>query len=102
MSSIIIIIAMWALTFAMKETDGPFDIIRKARGWLLRNQAIGVYIFNLLQCYFCLGAYSGLIVYLLAVPASEYNLFNIFVWMLAGAGTSYIFNSILERISHRE
>lgn len=98
MTAIINIVAIWALAFMLRETDGPFNLISRGRNYLFRNQYIGTYFYSLLQCYFCMGAYSGAFIYLLS--QSEWSISGMMLWMLAGSGIAYIINGLVERLYH--
>jgi hypothetical protein len=99
MRIIIIILAIYGLAFAIRETSGPWDIISRARNWMMRLPIIGVPFYQLLQCYYCLGCWCGIIVYLLITYTFHWN------WMicygLAGGTICLLIDAILMRL-HRE
>lgn len=92
---IIYLLAMYAISFAIKEIDGPWGIIGYTRNKLIQNKYVGVFFYKLLDCYFCVGFHSGWIVYLLTHPIWKVNF--IILWGLAGAAISLIIDRILMR-----
>lgn len=86
---------MYALSFVIKEIDGPWGLIGHARNKLIQNKYVGVFFFKLLQCYACVGFHSGWIVYLLANDTWKFNL--LILWGLAGSAISLILDKILMR-----
>lgn len=97
MEYILYLVAMYGLSFFIKETPGPFDLMARLRNWLMTNKYVGVFFYKLFSCYFCVGCYSGWIVYLLA--NDHWKTKDCLIWMLAGGAISFIINAIVERIS---
>lgn len=97
LETVIYIAAMYAITFALKEIDGPFFLISTVRLALLRNKYVGFFFYKLFECYFCLGFYSGLIVYLAKQHFHHINPFDFILWGLAGSAISYLTNIFVER-----
>jgi Protein of unknown function (DUF1360) len=94
MSTILLFFATFGLAFFVKESDGPCGVMNKARAHLLQK----VFFFKLFECYFCVGCWAGLVVYLLSlIPVIG----TITVWAFAGGTVSLMMGSILERL-HRE
>ena len=90
---LIAIFAIFGLAFAIKQTDGPWDIMARWRNWMMRIPFIGVQFYKLLDCYFCLGCWSGMIVYLLYV-----NHFMIVLWFLAGGTICLVVDGVISRL----
>jgi hypothetical protein len=90
--TIIILISFYALTFAIKESV----LLDRPRVWLIRQHTL---LFALFECYFCVGFWSGLIVYLIANPFSSWNGFEMFLWGLCSAGISYVLDVVVDRVS---
>jgi hypothetical protein len=97
MDIVISLLAIIGLAFFIKETDGPWDLMRKIRLSLFSNKWFGVFFFKLLDCYFCLGFHCGWIVYLFNYKKLEWNF--IFLWGLAGAAVSLIFSILMNKLS---
>lgn len=93
---LIAIFAVFGLAFAIKQTDGPWDLIAKWRNWMASLPTIGVQFYKLLDCYFCLGFHCGWIVFLL-----YYCHLFIILWALAGGVICLIMDGVLSRL-HRE
>lgn len=94
MKAFIIIAAFYGATFALKESD----IASGFRAWLIRR---GVFFYHMLECWFCTGFWTGLIVYMLGNPIQEWNVSWAILWGLAGASVSYIGNIIVDRLDIR-
>lgn len=99
MDIIISLLAIYALAFLIKQSDGPWGIMAWLRNKITLNQYVGVFFFKLLDCYFCLGFHCGWIVYLLHEPTWKWQF--IILWGLAGSAISLIMDAILMRL-HRE
>lgn len=97
LDAIIVVCAIFGLAFLLKESDGPWGLIGRARNILLNNKHVGVFFFKLLDCYFCLGFHCGWIVYLL--HESHYSVHFFILWGLAGTMISLTFNSLLSKLS---
>lgn len=92
---IVILLSFYGLTFTIKDSD----IFNKPRLFLIK---LHPFFFGLLDCYFCCGFWSGLIVYLIYNQVSNYNGFMMFLWGLTSASTSLIINGLVERIYRNE
>jgi hypothetical protein len=97
MEVILIVCAIFGIAFFLKESDGPFDIMSKLRHYLISNKYVGVFFYNLLSCYFCVGCHTGYLVYLLITPMNLWTINWFIIWVFAGGTISYLINSILER-----
>lgn len=93
----IALLAIFGLSFLIKESSGPFDIMSKLRNYLMRNKYVGYFFYSLLSCYFCVGCHSGWIVYLLFNKNYTVNLF--IIWMLAGGASSLILEAVLNKLN---
>lgn len=91
------LLAMFALTFAIKETDGPWGIMAWFRNKLVQNKYVGVFFYKLLSCSFCTGFWSGLIIYMM--HQQSYKLGLGVVWGLTGAAISLILEAVLNKLS---
>ncbi len=101
LDTILCIASIWALTFTIKETDGPFNIINTARLWLLRNKYVGVFFYQLLGCYFCLGAWSGVIIYFVHQHFQDIDPFDMIMWSLGGSTISFIGSLLVNKWSEK-
>ncbi len=97
---IIVICAIFGLAFFIKESDGPWGLMAKARNKIIDNNYVGVFFYKLLNCYFCLGFHCGWIVYLLYVE--HWKIQFLILWGLAGGIISLIMDSLLTKLSHAE
>ena len=87
------LLVAFGFTFLIKEANGPFDIISRLRNRLMTNKYMGVFFYKLLSCYFCLGCWSGALVYLL--QSYQFKL-NYFILFSIGSGAfSLIISEIL-------
>lgn len=96
MNIIILILAIFGLSFLIKESDGPWGIMNSIRHMLISNKYVGVFFYKLLSCYFCVGCHAGWIVYLLSEANPNLNYF--LIWTLTGGATSVILNALLEKL----
>lgn len=100
MEIIIYLLAIFSLAFCLKEMDGPWGILNTARNWLMKQPKVGVFFYELLSCYYCLGFHCGWIVYLLS--AETYKVQFFILWGLAGAIFSLIMRMLLDRLTGDE
>lgn len=96
---LVTVCAIFGLAFALKQADGPWDLIAKWRNWMASVPLIGVQFYKLLDCYFCLGFHCGWIVYLLHEAEWKFEFF--ILWGLAGGVICLILDGVLTRL-HRE
>lgn len=87
---VICILAIYGITVFVKDMDGPFDIMNKIRLILLHNKYIGVFVYKLLECYFCVGTWSGVLVYLLHNHFRGISLSDMILWGFGGAVISLV------------
>ncbi len=87
--------AIFGLAFSIKEIDGPWNILTKSRNWLITNKYFGVFFYNLLSCYVCVGFHAGWIVWLL----SQFAFGQIICWGLAGSTICILLNSIISLLT---
>ena len=99
MNTIVLICAIYGLSFAIRQTDGPWDLIARWRNWMMRLPVIGVQFYKLLDCPYCTGFWAGLGIYFLS--QESYKLNWAICWGLAGASTNLILDGLLS-FSHRE
>lgn len=92
MNIIISLLAIYGITFFIKEKDGPFDVMTIIRSKLMKNQYVGVFFYKLLDCYFCVGTYAGIIVYVISKHFQGLDMYEAMLWGFAGAATSMIIN----------
>jgi len=85
-------LAVYTLAFALKEKDGPFNILSVLRNKLFLNKYLGVFFIKLFECYFCLGFYLSATLYLLQFE----SLTKMVIASLAGATTTMILSLILD------
>jgi hypothetical protein len=96
---LIALLAIFGLAFAIKQTDGPWNLVGRWRNLMMRIPYLGVQFFKLLDCSFCLGFHCGWIVYLLTENNPTWQFF--ILWALAGGTISLIIDGVLTRL-HRE
>lgn len=97
MNTVISILAIFGLAFAIKESDGPWGIMSWMRNRLMANKHIGVFFYKLFSCYFCVGFHCGWIVYLLG--ANDYSFQFFILWGLAGGVICLILDGLLAKLS---
>lgn len=96
LNTIIIILAIFGLAFLIKDSSGPWGIMSWIRNKLINNKFVGVFFFKLFDCYFCVGAYAGLIIYLLTQKNYQVNF--IICWVLAGGIISLMLDALLTKL----
>lgn len=100
MGMIISIFAIFGLAFAIKETDGPWNIVSRWRNWMMRLPLVGVQFYNLLQCYYCTGFWSGIIIYLMT--QENYKITFMICWGLASGAICLIMDGVLSHLQHKQ
>lgn len=96
MDIIFSLLAIFGLSFVIRQTDGPWGSIAWVRNKLMQNKYLGVFFYQLLECPFCTGWWCGIIVYLLQESAWALN--EIIMWGLTGAATCLILDAVLNRL----
>ena len=90
---LIMILAIYSLSYFIRNLSGPFNIFDLIRNRLMRNEIIGVQIFKLLDCPYCLGFHCGYIIYFLQCDKIYFNLF--LIWGLTGSAVVAILDRLL-------
>jgi len=93
---IIAFLAIYGLAFLIKQSDGPFGIINWTRNKLISNKFVGVFFYQMLDCWFCTGCHCVWIVYLLYEKDWTWQFF--ILWTLAGGVISLTLNEVRERL----
>jgi hypothetical protein len=96
--TILSILAIFSISFAIKEIDGPFGIIAKSRNRLMSLPRVGIFFYQLLECYFCLSCHSGWMVYLLSTPIAAWTPPNLILWIFAGGMIGILGDASLSRL----
>ena len=96
MNIVIALLAIFGLAFAIKETDGPWNIVSICRNWMMRLPFVGPQFFKLLDCYYCTGWWAGLAVYFLTQEV--YKLGWAICWAFAGGAVSMFMNALLSKL----
>ena len=87
---------MYALSYLIKEIEGPWGILSTIRNAFMQDKYVGVFFYKLLSCYFCIGWWSGVIIYLLSQDDLKFNL--LICWGLAGAISSLILDRVYAKL----
>ena len=80
---VISILAIYALSFALRNLSGPWNIFGLTRNWVVQIPQIGTLFFELLSCPWCIGFHCGYVVYIISFH--DFSLSNLFIWALAGS-----------------
>lgn len=99
METVIAILAIYGLIFAVKETDGPWGMMNWIRRQLFSTKYLGVFFFNLITCPYCCGCWAGLAIYFLTQESYKWNWAT--CWFLAGGVVGLIIDGILSQL-HRQ
>jgi len=94
MNILIIILAIYAFSYTIRNLSGPFNILGIIRNKLMSNKFLGVFFYELLSCPWCLGFHCGYIISIIAFNFTNY--YNLIIWAFAGstivAGGDKLFN----------
>lgn len=96
---ILILLAIFALSYGMRQIDGPWGILASTRNYLLQNRYVGVFFLKLFTCPFCMGFWSGIIAALLS---EEFRWNYLLLWGFAGSGLSFLSDLILDKLAKPE
>ncbi len=96
---IIYILAIFSIAFFIKEMDGPFGIMNWIRNKLISSRHCGVFFYKLLNCFYCSGCWSALIVYLIHINYHQWKLNDSAIWFFSGGATCLIISAILNKLS---
>jgi len=96
MSTVLILLAFYGSTFALKEGT----IFDRPRIWLIRQSPV---FHDLFSCYACVGFWSGMIVYTIATPFTYgFSLRTMIVYGLASSAFSFLTNLAVDRFLVRQ
>lgn len=96
--TIMCLAAIFGIALFVKDMDGPGDLMNKIRLALFNNKYVGVFFFKLMSCYFCLGTWSGVIVYLLHNHFRDIHWEDMIIWGFGGAVISLVSNLLIEKL----
>ena len=96
LDAITIILAIFGLSFLIKDSSGPWDLASLARNKLITNKYVGVFFYKFFDCYFCVGCHSGWMIYLLT--QQDYRLNFLICWSLAGGIISLMLDAVLTKL----
>ena len=92
---LIYLLAMFGLAWIAKESD----LFATSRNWLMQRSA---FITRLLSCWWCVGFWSGVAIYLLQTSVATFEAFSPFEWLIwgcAGSAASALGNAVYERLT---
>jgi hypothetical protein len=96
--TIITILSIYGLAFILKEKEGPFGLISKLRNFLFTRKSLGVFFYNLFDCYLCLGTHCGYLIYLIKTPIQHYHISQFILYALAGGVICLLIDAILIKL----
>jgi len=99
MNEVMAVLAIFSLTFLFKESNGPWGMMSYLRNYLFSNKYVGIFFYQLFDCYFCLGCHAGYLIYLLYHPISQWQLNHFILWFLAGGAISYLLSRVIDYFS---
>jgi hypothetical protein len=89
-------LAIYSLSFYIRNLSGPYNIFGIWRSKLFTNPKVGVFFYELFSCPFCIGFHCGYIIYTLQCSDFHFNL--LILWGLAGSAVVAILDLVLERL----
>lgn len=95
MQIFLMILAIYTLSFILRNLSGPFNILGIIRNKLMSNRFFGVFFYELFTCPWCIGFHCGYIVYLLGTRYSTTS--EIFIWSLAGSAIAAFGDKFYEK-----
>ena len=99
MNNILLILAIYSLSFFIRNLSGPYNIFGIFRNKILNNKYIGVQFYKLLECPWCLGFHCGYIIYILnCLVFKEFSFILLILWGLVGSTVTAIFDSIFNKV----
>src|SRR5713101_7746427 len=97
MLDIIYLLSIYGLAFVIKEVNGPWGVLSWMRNRLMTNKYVGVFFYQLLSCYFCVGFHCGWMICLLRQKAFHWE--QLLIWGLAGGIFSLVMDSLMNRMN---
>lgn len=98
MEIIINILAIYALSYFIRNLSGPYNLFSLFRNKLMTFPLVGVFFYKLLDCPWCLGFHSGYMVYILESGA-DFKIKYLILWGLVGSSVVAIIDSIMEYLN---
>lgn len=89
MNIIIILLAFFGATFALKETS----LLNRPRSFLI---SLHPFFYNLLECYFCTGFWGGIFIYF--CHFSIFSFREMIIYGLASAALSFLLNLLVDKL----
>lgn len=98
MNLLLSILAIYGLSYFIRNLSGPFNIFGLIRNYLLTNRFVGLFFYKLLDCPWCLGAHCGYLIYIM--NCEIFKIVDFFTWLLAGAAIVAILDLAINRLSN--
>lgn len=99
--NIFYLLLIFSLTFLIKEVSGPWGTLSWFRNKLFTTKYIGLFFYQLFNCWYCLSFHCSYLIYFLTQPR-PWSLFIIIEWGLIGAIFSLIMGSLLEKLQENK
>jgi len=90
--TLLILLSMYGLAFILSQSE----ILDRPRRWLMLRSE---FITRLLLCWFCVGFWSGIIIYALYNPLRYWAVGECIVWGCAGSAVSGLLNAVFDRLN---
>ena len=90
-------LAIYSLSFCIRNLSGPFNTFGFIRNKLMTNSIVGVFFYELFSCPFCIGFHCGYMIYILQCDSIQIN--YLILWGFAGSTIVALFDSILEKFN---
>jgi hypothetical protein len=83
MMYILMCLAIYSLSYYIRNLSGPFNMFGELRNKLMHNTLVGLFFYQLFSCSYCIGFHCGYLIYLLQCTVFSVNYF--ILWGLIGS-----------------
>lgn len=97
MEIVLMLLCIAGLSFAVKQTEGPFNVFSMIRNGIARIPVLGPMVFHVLTCNFCLGLWSSAALYV-ATNLSSLSISDLVVWAFGGGMFNALFCKLMDKL----
>lgn len=97
MEIVLMLLCIAGLSFAIKQTEGPFGLFGMLRNLVARIPVVGPMMFHVLTCNFCLGLWSSAGLYV-ATNLGSLSISDLVVWAFGGGMFNALFCKLMDKL----
>src|SRR5574340_830030 len=98
MEIVLMLLCTAGLAFAVSHVDGPFGVFGMLRNLLAKIPLLGPFVVEGMNCDFCLGFWSSVVVFVLSNGFNVASLGQLGIWAFGGGMFNFLFHKVLDSL----